>query len=148
MLIDQSNFNTKTNQASILNSTRDIQVSICLHFCFCSLTNRRTDYLIIEQMLIDQKNLYKKESYTYLKKQPRYSVFISKIPEKNGRFGDLSRQTDLLRLCIKEQWTKLHSYHKIIHTNIQLLLRNSIVINQVVLYVVKNIAARCLNLKF
>ena len=44
-------------------------------FAFCSLTDRPTDKIFTEQMLIDENNLQRKKSELYLHQKPRKSRF-------------------------------------------------------------------------
>ncbi len=61
MLIYQMNLNKKY-QASIMNSTREIDVSIYLYItALCSLTDRLMDKSLIENIYIHQTNLHKRK---------------------------------------------------------------------------------------
>ena len=57
----KSDESSQKNQTSILNSRRENHVSVFFNIsAICSLTNRLTEKLSIEQIRINQKNLHKK----------------------------------------------------------------------------------------
>ena len=65
MVIDQRYLHKK-RYTSILNSRREINVSIFVMFAFCSLTDRLTGKSFVEYILIYERNVYRKNQTSIL----------------------------------------------------------------------------------